>query len=225
MSEKINCSEVYKQYFPFWDRLSNEDKEYLCQHSSLEHFEKEQPVYDNTECAGLYIVKSGKLRLYMLSDEGKEITLYRLGVGDICMLSASCVLNSITFDVYIDAEIPSDCYMISGHAFSTVSERNLEVKNFALETAVQRFSDVMWIMQQIVFMSMDKRLAIFLLDECNAVGEDFISMTHEQIARHLGTAREVVTRLLRHLASDGAVEVTRKGINILDKKKLRDIAF
>lgn len=225
MSEKINCSEVYKQHFPFWDKLSVEDKKYLCQHSSLEYFEKEQPVHDNTGCTGLYIVKSGRLRLYMLSDEGKEITLYRLSEGDICMLSASCVLGSITFDVYIDAEEPSDCYMISGHAFNAVSERNLEVKNFALETAVQRFSDVMWIMQQIVFMSMDKRLAIFLLDECSAKGEAFISMTHEQIARHLGTAREVVTRLLRHLASDGVVEVTRKGINIVDKKKLRDIAL
>lgn len=225
MSEKVKYNEVYSRYFPFWEKLSAADKEYLCQNSSLEHFEKEQPVHDNMGCTGLYIVKSGRLRIYMLSDEGKEITLYRLSEGDICMLSASCVLNSITFDVYIDAEEPSDCYMISGYAFSAVSERNLEVKNFALETAVQRFSDVMWIMQQIVFMSMDRRLAIFLLDECNLAGTDFISMTHEQIARHLGTAREVVTRLLRHLASDGVVEVTRKGITVLDKNKLRDIAL
>lgn len=225
MSKKVECNEVYSRYFPFWEKLSAADKEYLCQNSSVEHFEKEQPVHDNMGCTGLYIVKSGRLRIYMLSDEGKEITLYRLSEGDICMLSASCVLNSITFDVYIDAEEPSDCYMISGYAFSAVSERNLEVKNFALETAVQRFSDVMWIMQQIVFMSMDRRLAIFLLDECNLAGADFISMTHEQIARHLGTAREVVTRLLRHLASDGVVEVTRKGITVLDKNKLRDIAL
>ena len=225
MSEKINCSRVYEQYFPFWSKLSENDKEYLCQHSSLEYFEKEQSVHDNTGCTGLYIVKSGKLRIYILSDEGKEITLYRLGEGDICMLSASCVLNSITFDVYIAAEQPSACYMISGHAFSAVSDRYLEVKNFALETAVQRFSDVMWIMQQIVFMSMDKRLAIFLLDECSADGKDFVAMTHEQLARHLGTAREVVTRLLRHLASDGAVEVTRRGISILDKNKLRAVAL
>ena len=225
MSEKVKYNEVYSRYFPFWEKLSAADKEYLCQNSSVEHFEKEQPVHDNMGCTGLYIVKSGRLRIYMLSDEGKEITLYRLSEGDICMLSASCVLSSITFDVYIDAEEPSDCYMISGYAFSAVSERNLEVKNFALETAVQRFSDVMWIMQQIVFMSMDRRLAIFLIDECNLAGTDFISMTHEQIARHLGTAREVVTRLLRHLASDGAVEVTRKGITVLDKNKLRDIAL
>ena len=141
------------------------------------------------------------------------------------MLSASCVLQSITFEVYVDAELPSECYRINGAAFHALSERVLEVKNFALETAVQRFSDVMWIMQQIIFMSMDRRLAIFLLDECVANNSDFISMTHEQIARHLGTAREVVTRMLKHFASDGIIEVTRKGILISDKKKLRDVAI
>ena len=217
--------DFYKQYFPFWNNIDALDQELLCQNSSLKFFEKEQSVHDNDGCSGLYIVKSGKLRLYMLSENGKEITLYRLSPGDVCMLSASCVLQSITFDVYIDAEVPSECYMISGSAFHTVSEKYLEVKNYALETAVSRFSDVMWIMQQIVFMSMDKRLSIFLLEESISTGSDIIFMTHEQIARHLGTAREVVTRTLKHLASDGLLEVTRKGIRIIDKKKLRNIAY
>ena len=217
--------QFFEQYFPFWNVLSDHDKAYLCENSSEVHFEKEQKVHDNTECSGLYIVKSGKLRLYMLSEEGKEITLYRLSSGDICMLYASCVLQSITFDVYVEAEIPSDCYVINGMAFSNVSERVLEVKNYALEIAVQRFSDVMWIMQQFVFMSMDKRLAIFLLDEVTENGTDMVVMTHEQIARHLGSAREVITRMLKHFSSDGIIEVTRKGIRVLDKKKLRDIAL
>ena len=221
----MNFYEFYGQYFPFWNKLNDTDRDFLCQNSAIEYFEKEQVVHNNMECSGLYIVKNGKLRLYMLSEDGKEITLYRLGTGDICMLSASCVLQSITFEVYVDAEMPSECYRINGAAFNALSERVLEVKNFALETAVQRFSDVMWIMQQIVFMSMDRRLAIFLLDECTANSSDFIGMTHEQIARHLGTAREVVTRMLKHFASDGIIEVTRKGIIILDKKKLRDVAI
>ena len=161
----------------------------------------------------------------VLSEDGKEITLYRLVPGDICMLSASCVLNSITFDVYVDAEVPSDCYRISSAAFGDVSSRYLEVKNYALETAVGRFSDVMWIMQQVVFMSMDKRLAIFLLEETQASGTDTVTLTHEMIARHLGTAREVVTRMLKHIASDGLIEVTRKGIVIKDKKKLQNLAY
>lgn len=221
----MDFEQFYKEYFPFWNILNDSDKKYFCQNSSVVYFEKEQSVHNNTECSGLYIVKSGKLRLYMLSETGKEITLYRLSPGDICMLSASCVLQSISFDVYVDAELPSECYVINGKAFSTVSERVLEVKNYALEIAVQRFSDVMWVMQQIVFMSMDKRLAIFLLDEIAENKTDVVTLTHEQIARHMGTAREVVTRMLKHLASDGMIQVTRKGIKILDKKKLRDIAY
>ena len=217
--------EFYETYFPFWNKLAEADKTLLCENTTEEHFAKTQTVHDNMGCSGLFIVRSGRLRLYMLSEEGREITLYRLAPGELCMLSASCVLNSITFDVYVDAEVSTDCYRISSAAFGDVSSRYLEVKNYALETAVSRFSDVMWIMQQIVFMSMDKRLAIFLLEETQANGTDSVNMTHETIARHLGTAREVITRMLRHLAADGVIEVTRKGILITDKKKLRSIAY
>ncbi len=221
----MSYNSYYEKYFPFWNNLNETDKKYICDNTVEVHFEKEQPVHNNNECSGLYIVKNGKLRIYMLSEEGKEITLYRLSSGDICMLSASCVLQSITFDVYIDAEIPSDCYMISGSAFNAVSEKNPDVKIYALETAVSRFSDVMWIMQQIVFMSMDKRLAIFLLDELQGKETNTITMTHEQIARHLGTAREVVSRMLKHFANDDIVDVTRKGITVTDKKKLQNLAY
>ena len=221
----MDFESVFEEQFPFWNQLNKSDKEDLLNNTILKQFHKEQPVHSNLECSGLYIVKSGKLRLYMRSDEGKEITLYRLSPGEMCMLSASCVLQSITFDVYIDAEVETECYMISGAAFNRVAENVAEVKIFALEAAVSRFSDVMWIMQQIVFMNQDKRLAIFLLDEIEAKGEDIIIMTHEQIARHLGTAREVVSRMLKHLANDGVLEVTRKGIIVTDVKKLRSIAY
>ena len=221
----MQCDLIYSKYFPFWNDLSEEDKKYLCQNSSAVHFEKGESVHDNLSgCTGLYLVKNGRLRIYMLSEKGKEITLYRLAPGEICMLSASCVLQSITFDVYVDAEEDSDCYLINSDAYMSLSERVPAAKIFALETAVERFSDVMWIMQQIVFMSMDKRLAIFLLDESAQTSSDTITLTHEQIARHLGTAREVITRLLKHLSSDEIIEVTRKGIIITDKKKLRSIA-
>lgn len=219
----MNFETIYSDCFPFWNTLSDNDKDFLCTHSSEVYFDKEQAVHNNTECTGLYIVKSGRLRLYMLSEDGKEITLYRLAPGEVCMLSASCVLQSITFDVYIDAEIPSECYMINAAAFHAISEKIPAIKIFALETAVSRFSDVMWILQQIVFMSMDKRLAIFLYDEILSNGTDTITMTHDQIARHLGTAREVITRMLKHFAADGILNVTRKGIHIIDRTKLKQI--
>jgi len=160
----------------------------------------------------------------MLSEEGKEITLYRLFQGDTCMLSASCVLKSITFDVFVDAEEDSECYIIGGNFFADIAERNIYVQNFALDAAVERFSDVMWIMQQILFMSFDRRLAIFLWDEMSKTGDNKIRLTHEQIAKYIGSAREVVSRMLKYFASEGIVEHSRGGIKIINKQKLKALA-
>lgn len=215
---------VYKEYFPFWKELSEADKDFICNNSFALTYPKGANIHDGNECSGVILVRSGCLRLYMMSDDGKDITLYRLHSGDLCMLSASCVLQSITFDVMVDAEEDSECYIIGGAAFASASEHNPNIKIFALETAVSRFSDVMWAMQQILFMSMDRRLAVFLTDEAARLGTDTIIMTHEQIARYMGSAREVVSRMLKYFANEGIVEVSRKGVKILDKKRLREIA-
>ena len=134
-------------------------------------------------------------------------------------------MRTFSFDVFVDVEEDSQCYIISGPAFAAVSKRNPDIRIFALETAVSRFSDVMWVMQQILFMSMDKRLAIFLSDESTRTGSDVITMTHGQIARYMGSAREVVSRMLKYFANEGIVEVSRKDIKILDKKRLRALAL
>ncbi len=216
---------VYQEIFPFWEEIADTDREYICQNSYAVTYPKGKNIHDGNECSGVIFVRSGSLRLSMVSEEGKDITLYRLHKGDMCMLSASCVLSAITFDVLIDAEEESECYVVSGTAFAAVSERNPGVKIFALETAVGRFSDVMWVMQQILFMSMDKRLAIFLADESSRIGADTITLTHGQIARYMGSAREVVSRMLKYFANEGIVEVSRKGIKILDKKRLRQLTL
>lgn len=158
----------------------------------------------------------------MLSDEGKEVTLYRLFPGDICIFSASCVLESITFDVNVDAEEDSECVVVGGCAYEGLWQKSDEVKIFTYETALSRFSDVMWVMQQILFMSMDKRLAIFLLDESAKLGTDTVKLTHEQIAKYMGSAREVVSRMLKYFATEGIITASRsEGIKIIDKKRLR----
>lgn len=215
---------VYQEMFPFWEKIPDMEKDYICQNSSVFHFPKGKNIHDGSECSGVILVRSGCLRLYMMSDEGKDITLYRLYSGDMCMLSASCVLDAITFDVFVDVEEDSECYVIGGAAFAAAAKRNPDMKIFALETAVSRFSDVMWVMQQILFMSMDRRLAIFLSDESARLGSDTIALTHGQIARYMGSAREVVSRMLKYFASEGIVEVSRGGVTILDRKRLRELA-
>lgn len=210
--------------FPFWKDLAEEDRADIFANSSLSSYPKGKTLHDGNECSGLFFVRSGSLRVYILSEDGKEVTLYRLHKGDMCMLSASCVLQSITFDVIIDAQEDCECYVLSGPAFARISEKYPAVKIFALETALNRFSDVMWVFQQIMFMSADKRLAIFLIDEAARLQTDTIALTHEQIAKYMGSAREVVSRLLKYFSGEGLVEVSRKGVTILDKKRLTALA-
>ena len=216
---------IYKEIFPFWNEITDGDREQLCTRSLAMTYPKGVTVHDGSICSGVILIREGSLRVYMLSADGKEITLYRLHAGDLCMLSASCVLKTITFDVMVDAEENSECYVIDGAAFAEVAQRNPDIRIFALETAVSRFSDVMWVMQQILFMSMDKRLAIFLCDESARLGSDTIELTHEQIARYMGSAREVVSRMLKYFANEGMVAVSRKGVRILDKARLRALTF
>ena len=217
--------ELFKKTFPFWNRMSDTDRETFLRSSHHVQFAKGTNVHNGNECTGVILIKSGSLRLYLLSEDGKEITLYRLFPGDMCILSASCVLDTITFDVFIDSEENSECVVVGGCAYESLAARLPEAKIFALETAVSRFSDVMWVMQQILFMSMDKRLAIFLLDEIAKSGTDTVKLTHEQVAKYMGSAREVVSRMLKYFTTEGLISASRAdGIRILDKKRLRDLA-
>ena len=215
-------NELFEQAFPFWSRLSITDRETLFHATQRVQFSKGTNIHNGNECTGVILVHSGSLRVYMLSEDGKEITLYRIFEGETCMLSASCVLDAVTFDVFVDAEENSECVVVGGCAFEDLARRMPEAKIFALESALSSFSDIMWVMQQILFMSMDKRLAIFLLDEAAKSGSDTIKLTHEQIAKYMGSAREVVSRMMKYFVSEGLVVTSRSnGIKILDKKRLR----
>lgn len=220
-----DCENQFSRIFPFWSDLNKQDKQLLCQNTSLKTYPQGNLIHNGNHCTGAIVVISGCLRVYLQPEQGREITLYRLFPGDICMLSASCVLEAITFDVTIDAEEESTCYLIAGGTFADLAERNLTMKNFALEKAVSRFSDVMWVMQQILFMSFDKRLAIFLWDEITKTGQDSIKMTHEQIARYMGSAREVVSRMVKYFVAEGIVETSRGGLKIIDRDKLKKLAL
>ena len=223
--EKGELLELFENAFPFWHDISQHDRDTVMNSAVEVTFKGGTNVHDGNECTGVILIKRGSLRLYMLSEEGKEITLYRLFPGDICILSASCVLEMLTFDVYIDSEEDSECVVVGGCIIEQLSQKNKDVKIFVLETALSRFSDVMWVMEQILFMSMDKRLAIFLLDEAAKAEGSAIKLTHEQIAKYMGSAREVVTRMLKYFVSEGLVSYSRsEGIKILNKQALRALS-
>lgn len=215
------CRNLYGE-FDFWEHLTQTQKETVCSGTSITAYHKGQTVHSPGEkCLGIMLVKHGQLRVYMLSEDGREITLYRIFENETCILSASCVLDAITFDVFIDAEEDTEVFLLNTPVFHAIAQENIYVQAFAYRLTTQRFSDVMWAMQQILFMGVDKRLAIFLLDETAKTGSDEIQMTHEQMAKYMGTAREVVSRMLKYFSSEGMVELHRGVIKISDKQKLR----
>jgi CRP/FNR family transcriptional regulator len=214
----------FEHFFPVWDQLNMTQKSRI-QDSLIERQIKKGTMIHNgsIDCTGLLLIKHGQLRAYILSDEGREITLYRLFDRDMCLFSASCIMRSIQFDVAIEAEKDTDLWIIPPEVYKTIMEESAAVANYTNELMASRFSDVMWLMEQIMWKSFDKRLAAFLLEESTLEGNNTLKLTHEIIANHLGTAREVVTRMLRYFQSEGMVKLTRGTVEITDQEKLRQI--
>lgn len=211
---------VIADYFPIWNKLTPQQQKTLSDAAYPRHIPAGTVVHrGDMDCLGLLLIRSGQLRIYILSDEGREITIYRLFERDICLFSASCMMASIQFELHIEAEKDTDVFILPPMMYRSLMEESAPIANYTREIMSARFSDVMWLMEQIMWKSFDKRLAAFLLEE-SALDGDCLKITHEKIANHLGTAREVVTRMLRYFQSEGFVRLTRGSIEILDRKGL-----
>ncbi len=212
-------------YFPIWDKLTPQQQRMVEDNLIRRQVSKGTVVHDGSaDCSGLMLVRSGQLRAYLLSDEGREITLYRLFDMDICLFSASCVMQSVQFDIMIEAEKDSELWVIPPYIFQRLKNESAVMANYANDLMATRFSEVMWLMEQIMWKSFDKRLASFLLEEAVLEESNQLKITHETIGNHLGNPREVVTRMLRYFQSEGMVNLSRGAVEITDEKKLRTLA-
>lgn len=208
--------------FPIWQRLSQPQQRRLLDAADLRQLKKGALVHNGSaECTGLLAVKSGQLRAYILSPQGREVTLYRLFDRDICLFSASCMLPSAQFDLTVEAEKDAGLWVIPPEVYRAIAEESPALANYTNEIMAARFSEVMWLVEQVLWQSMDKRVASFLLEEAAIQGVERLSITHEAIANHLGTHREVVTRMLRYFQSEGWVRLSRGAVELTDPAALR----
>lgn len=216
----------YQEGLKFWKDLSEEQRTLLQQSMIKKSFNKGESMRSGSQnCSGLFLLESGQIRAYIISESGKEITLYRLFDRDICIFSASCIMKNISFDIFIETEKETTAYLIPTQVFDKLSKEAIAVQVFANELMASRFSEVMWIMEQALFMTLDKRLAIFLLEQSNIEETDNIEITHEKIANNLGSAREVVTRMLKYFQNEGMVSLSRGTISIIDYNKLEQLTI
>ena len=212
----------FSEYLPIWDKLTPQQQEKVAEVVEFRKVKKGTRIHDSSaDCLGLVMMKSGQLRAYILSEDGREITISRLFEYDVTLLSASCVMPDMQFNVMIEAEKDTQFWSIPACLFKNLVDESLVVSAYANSLISGNFSDLMWLMEQIMWKSFDKRLAEFLLEEMAIEGTGSLKITHEKIANHMGTAREVVTRMLRYFQSEGVVKLTRGTIEIADPEKLK----
>ena len=215
----------FAEYLPFWKELTAQQQERIAGGIEYRRVKKGVHIHDSSaDCLGLVAVRSGQLRAYILSEDGREITISRLTQYDVSLLSASCVMPDMQFNVMIEAEKDSEFWSIPACMFKNLVDESLAVSNYSRNLLSGNFSELMWLMEQIMWKSFDKRLAAFLLEEVQLEESDTLRMTHEKIANHMGTAREVVTRMLRYFQNEGMVQLTRGAIEITDRDKLEALA-
>lgn len=214
----------FTDYFPVWNQLTDSQRDKISAAVFQRSVEKGTVIHNgNMNCTGLLLIQSGQLRAYILSDEGQEITLYRLFDRDICLLSASCIIQSIQFDITITAEKNTELWIIPADVYKEIMTESAPAANDINQIMASRFSEVMWLIEQIMWKSFDQRLSKFLLEECVLEGTSTLKITHENIANHLGTAREVVTRMLHYFQNEGMVKLTRGTVEILDADSLAQL--
>ena len=214
----------FQNYFPIWNKLNQTQQSRILDSLITRQVKKGTIIHNgNMDCTGLILVKSGQLRAYLLSDEGREITMYRLFDRDMCLFSASCMMHSIQFDITIEAEKDTEFWVIPAEIYKSLMEESAPVANYTNELMASRFSEVMWLIEQIMWKSLDKRVAAFLLEESSIEGSDRLKITHETIANHLGSHREVITRMLRYFQNEGMVKLSRGAVTLLDRDGLEKL--
>ena len=209
---------------PFWDVLTPGEKQLVSERASLRRFSPNQVIgSSDSSCTGVVFVMSGCIRVSLLSEEGREVTLFRVAKNECCVTTASCAIKQITFDTCVSALESSVLLVVPSAVCDCLSRQNIYFRSFMLEIEVQRYSQVVQVMQQMLFKRLDQRLAIRLVELCDAEGKRQLGVTQEGLARDINSAREAVTRALHRLSQEGLVAVRRGNIEILDLERLRTL--
>ena len=219
-----SSSEIRKQLsaLPFWGALTARDQETMQSCAQIRSYARDELIYSKEqECLGLIRVLSGSVRTFMLSAEGREVRLYRVDEKDTDVLSASCVMNQITFETQMVADSDCTLLIVPAVCLKNFKESNLHVRCFLFEKLGERFSNVMLKMQAILFTRLDQRIAAALLSHARS---GTARVTHEQLAGEINSTREAVSRILKDMERQSLIRLGRGQITLSDPDALRMLA-
>ena len=171
---------------------------------------------DQVEAIALLL--SGVVRVYKIGETGREITLYRFGLGESCILTANAILSHKSFPAIATVEQDAEAVMIPAHIFRDWVKRHDLWREFVFDLLSERLATVLAIVDEVVFQRMDRRVASLLLTKAQL--KHPIQVTHQELAAELGSSREVISRILEDFSQSGWIRAGRGTIEILDQKGL-----
>lgn len=205
---------------PFYGTLSQSGRNILMQNLMPYSCERGQILHEaGDDSYGMIYVEEGSLCVSLQ----RGVTLFRLHKGDVCFLTASETISELTFDVTVEAETDAKIQSLPDECLTQLMKRNPAFLQYVYQSVAENFSSTVKLFQSILFDSFDRRLAMFLYEETVTARSSVLSVTHEQIAHHIGSAREVVTRALKRFSDEGIVSLGRGSLTVTDKTKLQKL--
>ena len=222
----MSTTTKYLHALPFWEHLNNAEKDMLRNNAYIRTFDRDSYILHSMagEDIGLMMLVEGRIRAYLLSPDGREITLFSLHDQSICIFSALSLFNQISFQVFLTSDCRSRVLVVNMSIMEQLMRNNLYFRCFAYELIAERFNLVMDSVQWILFHGLEKRLAVFLVAEYDRHGKTHIHLTHDYIARYIGTSRERVTKTLKKLNDKKLIYKSKGCIELTDIDGLRALA-
>lgn len=209
---------------PFWDALQEEDRQLLIQNAQVVEAAAGTVIYNAGDtCLGVLFPTTGRLRVYLMGADGREITLYFIGQRDMTTLASSCILKTEALPVTVEAEEDSTLCIIPPHLYTHLLESCPAAERYLSRALSDSFRLTLKAVESVIFLSLEQRTALLLLQQTAFEQSPRIHLTQERLSRLLGTAREVVSRQLKRFAEAGYLRTFRGGIEILDEKALAEL--
>lgn len=211
--------------YPFLENLNEEIKEIIASSLIIKNFETDYTlIHEGASCLGFSLILKGSIRVYKLSDKGREVTLYKLSSGDTCYLSMSCMLSDKSYPAFAEVIEPTTLAFIPSNIFNKYIYNTLDFQKYIFNNLYMKFNEVVDVLEEIAFESIDTRIAKYLLQTSkDANNSKFLYLTQEKIAQEVGTSREVVSRMLTNFKNKDILKSNRGKITILDFEKLNSI--
>lgn len=196
----------------------------IIKDSNIKKYKKDSMIFNNSnECLGMVKVISGKIRAYIMSDEGREINLFEIKSNECCVISASCIINKNIFKTNIIAEEDTDIIIINNKILKDIIKDNIHVRCLVYELMNNKMSMILTLMQNMLFNDLTKRLSDFLIKIYERDNDTEINITQEDIAKNIGYSREGVSRMLKKFEKEDLIVLSRKKIILKNINKLKNI--